>query len=166
MTLASSILLGWSLANQWIISPLDFNLESFFYYWKLFIMKNLPNFCKMMETGVDPCLYLVVFIQDYTQKESCLLSPFGNPYFSLKWEFIGTFCMCSNEWSSVHNYWETVYHWVACGNRRFSLLIPTWGHSARRNVCDSETEIPYWWCKICPESSHKRWLHDRVVTLF
>ena len=36
-------------------------------------MKNLTDFCKMVEISVDPCLYLVVFIQDYTQKESCLL---------------------------------------------------------------------------------------------
>ena len=25
-----------------------------------------------------------------------------------------------------------------------------WGRFARRNVCDSRTEIPYWWRKICP----------------
>ena len=36
----------------------------------------------------------------------------------------------------------------------------------RRNVCDSATEIPYWWCKICLESSHKCWLDDEVVALF
>lgn len=58
-------------------------------------MKNLTDFRKMVETGVDPCLYFVVFIQDYTQ-ESCLLRPFGNPYFSLKWEFIGSSCIGSN----------------------------------------------------------------------
>ena len=29
-------------------------------------------------------------------------------------------------------------------------------------VCDSATEIPYWWRKICPESGQKRWLVDRV----
>ena len=59
-------------------------------------MKNLTDFHKMVEIGADPCLYLVVFIQDYTQKESCLLRPFGNPYFPLKWEFIGTSCIGSN----------------------------------------------------------------------
>ena len=36
-------------------------------------MKNLTDFRKMVEISVDPCLYLVVFIQDYTQEESCLL---------------------------------------------------------------------------------------------
>ena len=32
------------------------------------------------------------------------------------------------------------------------------GHLARRNVCDSLTEIPHWWRKICPESGQKSWL--------
>ena len=59
-------------------------------------MKNLTDFHKMVEIGADLCLYLVVFIQDYTQKESCLLRPFANPYFPLKWEFIGTSCIGSN----------------------------------------------------------------------
>ena len=37
-------------------------------------MKNLTDFRKMVEISVDPCQYLVVvFIQDYTQKENCLL---------------------------------------------------------------------------------------------
>ena len=48
----------------------------------------------------------------------------------------------------------------------FLLALRRWGRFARRNVCDSATEIPYWWRKICPESGHKRWLDDRVVTLF
>ena len=45
---------------------------------------------------------------------------------------------------------------IACENRRL----------ARRNVYHSETENPYWWRKICPESGHERWLDDGVVTLF
>ena len=48
----------------------------------------------------------------------------------------------------------------------FLLALRRWGRFARRNVCDSVTEIPYWWCKICPESGQKCWLVDRVVTLF
>ena len=60
-------------------------------------MKNLTDFRKTVEISVDPptCI-LMVFIQDYTQKESCLLSPFGNLYFSLMWEIIGTSCIGSN----------------------------------------------------------------------
>ena len=48
----------------------------------------------------------------------------------------------------------------------FLLALRRWGRFARRNVCDSATEIPYWWRKICPESGQKRWLVDGVVTLF
>ena len=48
----------------------------------------------------------------------------------------------------------------------FLLTLRRWGHFARRNVCDSATEIPYWWRKICPKSGQKRLLVDRVVTLF
>ena len=55
---------------------------------------------------------------------------------------------------------------IACENRCFSSLIATGVRFAKRNVCDSVTEIPYWWCKICPESGHKRWLDVRVVILF
>ena len=56
---------------------------------------------------------------------------------------------------------------VAYENSRFSsLLAARWRRFERRNVCDSATEIPYWWRKICPESGHKRWLVDGVVTLF
>ena len=40
----------------------------------------------------------------------------------------------------------------------FLLALRPWGRFARRNVCDSATEIPYWWRKICPESGQKRWL--------
>ena len=56
--------------------------------------------------------------------------------------------------------------YIAFENRRFSSLIAAGGRFARRNVCDSATEIPYWWRKICPESGQKRWLVDGVVTLF
>ena len=55
---------------------------------------------------------------------------------------------------------------IACENRHFSSLIATGVRFAKRNVCDSVTEIPYWWCKIYPESGHKRWLDVGVVILF
>ena len=61
---------------------------------------------------------------------------------------------------------EMTWHHIACENILFLLALRCLGRSARRNVCDSATEIPYWWCKICPESDQKRWLVDRVVTLF
>ena len=48
----------------------------------------------------------------------------------------------------------------------FFLALRRWGRFARRNVCDSATEIPYWWRKICLKSGQKRWLVDRVVILF
>ena len=48
----------------------------------------------------------------------------------------------------------------------FLLTLRWWGRFTWRNVCDSATEIPYWWRKICPESSQKHWLVDGVVTLF
>ena len=52
--------------------------------------------------------------------------------------------------------------------RKQPLLLPLrrWGRFARNNVCDSATEIPYRWRKICAESGQKRWLVDGVVTLF
>jgi len=49
---------------------------------------------------------------------------------------------------------------IACENIRFSSLF------AAGDVCNTATEIPYWWRKICPESGKKRWLVDGVVTLF
>ena len=36
-------------------------------------------------------------------------------------------------------------HQVARKNICFSLLYRRWGCLAQRNVCDSVTEIPYWW---------------------
>ena len=48
----------------------------------------------------------------------------------------------------------------------FLLAFRRCGRFDRRNVCDSTTEIPYWWRKICPESGQKRWLVDGVVTLY
>ena len=48
----------------------------------------------------------------------------------------------------------------------FLLALRRWGRFVWRNVCDSATEISYWWRKICPESGQKRWLVDGVVTLF
>ena len=55
---------------------------------------------------------------------------------------------------------------VSLRKHPFLLALRRWGHFARRNVCDSAAEIPYWWRKICPESGQKRWLVDGVVTLF
>ena len=55
---------------------------------------------------------------------------------------------------------------TSLGTHPFLLALRRWGRFARRNVCDSATEIPYWWRKICPESGQKRWLVDGVVTLF
>ena len=55
---------------------------------------------------------------------------------------------------------------VACENSHFSLLFAAGGSFATNNVCDSATDIPYWWRKICPEAGQKRWLDDGVVTLF
>ena len=37
------------------------------------------------------------------------------------------------------------------------------GCFARRDVCTSTTEIPYWWRKIYPESASEFWLVDTVV---
>ena len=48
----------------------------------------------------------------------------------------------------------------------FLLVLRCWGCFARKNGCNSVIEIPYWWCKICLESSQKPWLVDRVSTLF
>ena len=45
-------------------------------------------------------------------------------------------------------------------------LLFRWWRFALRRVCDSAAEIPYWWLKICAESSQKRWLVVWVVTLF
>ena len=36
--------------------------------------------------------------------------------------------------------------------------VRRWGHFARRNVCASATEIPYWWREFCPESGQELWL--------
>ena len=60
------------------------------------------------------------------------------------------------------------YFLVSCSLRKHPFLLAPrrWGRFARRNVCDSATEIPYWWRKICPESGQKRWLVDGVVALF
>ena len=47
----------------------------------------------------------------------------------------------------------------------FLLALRRWWRFTRNNVCDSATEIPYWWRKICPKSGQKRWLVDWVDTL-
>ena len=48
----------------------------------------------------------------------------------------------------------------------FFLAHRRWGRFARRNLCDSATDNPYWWRKICPESGQELWLVDIVVILF
>ena len=58
------------------------------------------------------------------------------------------------------------YHYTSLQKHPFLLALRQWGCFARRNICDSATKIPYWWRKICPESSQKSWLVDGVVTLF
>ena len=62
----------------------------------------------------------------------------------------------SNDWSSIGINYQT-FDWLRrlnCSLRKhpFLLALRRWGRFARRNVCDSATEIPYWWRKICPES--------------
>ena len=47
----------------------------------------------------------------------------------------------------------------------FRLTHRRWGRFARRNVCNSATEIPYRWRKICPESGHKRCMIGRRIKL-
>ena len=37
--------------------------------------------------------------------------------------------------------------WYPANGRRFSSLVAAEGRFARKNVCDSATEIPYWWRK-------------------
>ena len=66
-------------------------------------------------------------------------------------------------------YWSCWPMWPCSGSLRkhpFLLALRHLGRFAWRNVCDSVTEIPYWWRKICPKSGQKRWLVDGVVTLF
>ena len=57
--------------------------------------------------------------------------------------------------------------WLAPSLRKhpFLLTLHRWG-SFVRNICDSSTEIPYWWRKICPESGQKRWLVNGVATVY
>ena len=47
----------------------------------------------------------------------------------------------------------------------FSLLFTT-QDVLPREVCNSVTEIPYWWHKISPKSGKKLWLVDVVVISF
>ena len=55
---------------------------------------------------------------------------------------------------------------VSLRKHPFLLALHRWGCFARRNVCNSATEIPYWWRKICPKSSQKCWLVDAAVIFF
>ena len=47
----------------------------------------------------------------------------------------------------------------------FLLPLRCWGHFTRNDICDSATEIPYWWCKICLESGHKRCRWSSYIVL-
>ena len=49
-----------------------------------------------------------------------------------------------------------------CSSRFFLFLA---SKDVSPDVCDSSIEIPYWWCKICPESGQEIWLVDVVVIL-
>ena len=64
--------------------------------------------------------------------------------------------------------WSPLTSWLICRKiklhlRKHPLLLALrrCGRITWRNVCDSATEITYWWHKICPESSQTRWLVDR-----
>ena len=48
----------------------------------------------------------------------------------------------------------------------FLLALGRQRRFARRNVCDSATEILYLWHKICPESGQELWLVVIAVVLF
>ena len=76
----------------------------------------------------------------------------------------------SNTWLislAIHNIiFSSHAKTVARENICFSSLISAGGHFAGRNICNSATEISYWWRKICLESAQKHWLDDGVVTLF
>ena len=48
----------------------------------------------------------------------------------------------------------------------FLLALRRQRRFARRNICDSATEIPYLWHKICPESGQELWLVVIAVVLF
>ena len=70
-------------------------------------------------------------------------------------------------WSHTTSYELTHFKKNGSLRKHPFLLVPRrLGRFVRRNVCDSATEIPYWWCKICPEYGQKRWLVDGAVTLF
>ena len=55
-------------------------------------------------------------------------------------------------------YWQFHFHKIQTGKQTCLRIQPflfaprRQGRFARRNVYDSETEIPYWWRKICPEA--------------
>lgn len=49
------------------------------------------------------------------------------------------------------------------------LLAPCfWGcyNAGETSICPSVTENPYWWCKICPESSQELWLVNIVIIIY
>ena len=48
-------------------------------------------------------------------------------------------------------YWE----FFSLRKQPFLLALRRWGRFAQRNICDSATEIPYWWCKSIISGSHR-----------
>ena len=59
-------------------------------------MKNLTDFHKMVESvRIHACIWWCFYSRLHSEGK-LLLRPFGNPYFPLKWEFIGTSCIGSN----------------------------------------------------------------------
>ena len=56
---------NWKIVNGQFHSPRMklCNLESFFFVKNAFIMKNLTDFCKTVETSVDPCLRVLCRVQ-------------------------------------------------------------------------------------------------------
>ena len=50
---------------------------------------------------------------------------------------------------------QTNLAWSSLRKHPFLRALRRWGRFARRNVCDSATEIPYWWCKLCRAACSK-----------
>ena len=71
-----------------------------------------------------PCKRLDLHLVQMTIK-MLVLSPWGDTSYSVLNKYF-----CASLWK--HSFLLTLRHW---------------GRFAQRNVCDSATEIPYWWCK-------------------
>ena len=82
-------------------------------------------------------------------------------------EFVKKIRFKSVRWSIYgkinNNQWGFFLAWE---KHPFFLALRRWGRFARRNICESGTEISHWWRKICPESGQKGWLVNGAVTLF